>query len=70
MRERGLSMWTWIWIAIGALVLLGVLEEVTYYVLNKQLGMSREWSMKKLKLPFTKAAAFFKRKKEQNSHSA
>ncbi|WP_456272179.1 hypothetical protein [Bacillus sp. AK031] len=63
-------MWTMIWIAVGALLLLGILEEVTYFVLNKQLGLSRNWSFKKLKLPIDKVTSLFKRRKEQESHSA
>jgi hypothetical protein len=70
--ERGLfGMAIWIWIAVGALVLLAVIEEVTYFVLNKQLGLERESKLKKLKLPMHKVKTFFKREKEkQNSQSA
>ncbi|RIW33284.1 hypothetical protein D3H55_11530 [Bacillus salacetis] len=61
----------WIWIAAGVLVLLAVVEEVIYFVLNKQLGLERESKWKKFKLLMHKGTAFFKReKKQQDSQSA
>ncbi|MGF2614947.1 hypothetical protein FZC84_08845 [Rossellomorea vietnamensis] len=63
-------MLMWIWIAIGVLVLLAVLEEVIYYVLNKQLGLERESKIKKLSHLWQKGIAVFKRKKEHSSQSA
>jgi hypothetical protein len=61
----------WLWIAAGALVLLAVVEEVIYFVLNKQLGLERESKLKKLKFLMHKVKTFFKRDKEQhNSQSA
>ncbi|MGM0846151.1 MAG: hypothetical protein ACQEUT_14330 [Bacillota bacterium] len=63
-------MMMWIWIAIGALVLLAVLEEVIYFVLNKQLGLERESKLKKLARLWQRGTAVFKRKKEHNSQSA
>ncbi|WP_421383818.1 hypothetical protein ACOJQI_04330 [Bacillus salacetis] len=60
----------WIWIAVGALVLLAVIEEVIYYVLNKQLGLERDSKLKKLKPAFDKARTLFKREKEQQSRQS
>jgi hypothetical protein len=61
----------WLWIAAGVLVLLAVVEEVIYFVLNKQLGLERELKLKKLKFSMHKVKTFFKRDKEQqNSQSA
>jgi membrane protein DedA with SNARE-associated domain len=61
----------WIWIAVAAVVLLAVVEEVIYFVLNKQLGLERESKWKKCKRLFQKGASFFKReKKRQDSQSA
>jgi hypothetical protein len=69
--ERGLLIMSmWIWIAVGVLVLLAVLEEVIYYVLNKQLGLERESKIKKLARFWHRGTAVFKRKKEHNSQSA
>ncbi|WP_409253055.1 hypothetical protein V1502_03730 [Bacillus sp. SCS-153A] len=60
----------WIWIVSGILVLLAGIEEIIYFVLNKQLGLEREPTLKKMKIPVHKVKALFKKQKEQSSQSA
>ncbi|EDL64399.1 hypothetical protein [Bacillus sp. SG-1] len=63
-------MTMWIWIFVSALILLAVIEEVIYYVLNKQLGLERESQLKKFNIRFHKLKNMFKKQKEQSSQSA